>query len=256
MAHPLFPWPGGKRRLAKHLLPLFEKAPHTCYVEPFAGGGAMLFARPEPAQVEVLNDVNRDLVTLYRVVANHLVEFMRQFRWALTSREMFRWTQLQHVDGLTDIQRAARFFYLQRLSFGGKVEGRTFGTRTSYAGGLNLLRLEESLSEAHLRLARVTVECLPWQECVARYDRAHTLFFCDPPYWQVEGNGVEFPIEQYEQLAACLAGMKGKAILTVNDHPKMREVFAGFKLQTVAITYTIGGTGRASAAKELIIVNH
>lgn len=81
----------------------------------------MLFARAEPAKVEVLNDINRDLVTLYRVLANHFDEFMRQFRWALTSRVMFEWAELQHVDTLTDIQRAARFFYVQRLCFGGKV---------------------------------------------------------------------------------------------------------------------------------------
>jgi hypothetical protein len=53
----------------------------------------MLFAR-EPAKVEVLNDINRDLINLYRVVQHHLEEFVRQFRWALTSREMFRWAQL------------------------------------------------------------------------------------------------------------------------------------------------------------------
>ena len=94
---PLFPWPGGKTRLLPHLLPLITATPHTCYVEAFAGGAAVLFAR-EPAKVEVLNDVNGELVRLYRVVSHHLDEFVRQFRWALTSREMFRWAKLQHVD--------------------------------------------------------------------------------------------------------------------------------------------------------------
>lgn len=123
MARPIIPWPGGKRRLAKHILPLFDNA-HTCYVEPFAGAAAMLFARPQPAPAEVLNDINHDLVNLYRVVQHHLDEFVRQFRWALSSREMFRWAQLTQVDTLTDVQRAARFFYLQRLAFGGKVSSQ------------------------------------------------------------------------------------------------------------------------------------
>ncbi|MFX9046494.1 DNA adenine methylase, partial [Acinetobacter baumannii] len=76
----------------------------------------------------------------------HLDEFVRQFRWALNSREMFRWAKLQQVDSLTDIQRAARFYYLQRLAFGGKVTGQNFGTSTVRPGRLNLLRLEEELS--------------------------------------------------------------------------------------------------------------
>lgn len=255
MAKPLVPWPGGKRRLSRHILPLFERYPHTCYVEPFAGGAAMLFARPEPADVEVLNDVNRDLVTLYRVVTHHLDEFVRQFRWALTSREMFRWAQLQDVEPLTDIQRAARFFYLQSLAFGGKVASQTFGTATTTGPRLNLLRIEETLSEAHLRLARVTVECLPWADCMARYDRPHTLFFADPPYYQTGGYGVPFDLAQYEQLAAAMAGARGVVVLTINDHPTMREVFGAFEQRDVAIDYTIGGNAKPKAARELIIVS-
>src|SRR5258708_5164736 len=97
MAHPIFPWPGGKRRLLKHVLPIFEKLEHECYVEAFAGGAALLLAR-DPAPVEVLNDINGELVRLYRCVQHHLDELVRQFRWALTSREMFHWAQLQHPE--------------------------------------------------------------------------------------------------------------------------------------------------------------
>jgi DNA adenine methylase len=167
-ANPLVPWPGGKRRLSKRLFELFPK--HSCYVEPFAGAAGMLFSRESPAKVEVLNDVNMDLILLYRVVQHHLEEFVRQYKWALVSREMFRWVGLQHVDTLTDIQRAARFFYLQQLCFGAKVEGRTFGSATT-SPPINFLRIEETLSAAHARLARVLIECLPWQQCIDRYDR-------------------------------------------------------------------------------------
>ena len=118
-ALPLVPWVGGKRRLAQHILPLFPE--HSCYVEPFCGAAALFFLK-EPAKVEVLNDVHGELVRLYRVVQNHLDEFVRQFRWALASREMYGWLQAVPPDTLTDIQRAARFFYLQKLGFGGKVD--------------------------------------------------------------------------------------------------------------------------------------
>jgi DNA adenine methylase len=241
MTRPIIPWPGGKRRLLRHLVPLLLEIEHTLYVEAFAGGAALLLAR-EPAKVEVLNDVDGELVRLYRVVANHLEEFCRQFRWALVSREMFRWAQLQNPETLTDIQRAVRFYYLQRLAFGGKVSGRSLGVDYRQSQP-SLLRVEQDLSDAHLRLSRVTIECMPWHKCVARYDRPGTLFFLDPPYWQTEGYGVPFGWDQYQDLAAQLADLKSAAILTINDHPAIRELFDPvFEPQLVPITYTLGGT--------------
>lgn len=145
MTSPIIPWMGGKRRLADRLIPLFP--PHECYVEVFAGGAALFFMRPQPAPVEVLNDLNGDLVTLYRVVQNHLEEFVRQFKWALSSRQIFEWQKMTRPETLTDIQRAARFFYLQQHAFGGKVTGQTFGTATT-GPAINLLRIEENLSAA------------------------------------------------------------------------------------------------------------
>ncbi len=250
MTKPIFPWPGGKRRLAKHILPLIE-TPHKTYVEPFAGGAAMFFMRPEPAQVEVLNDQHSELILLYRCVQHHLEELVRQFRWALVSREMFRWAQLQDTRTLTDIQRAARFYYLQKLAFGGKAAGQTFGVKKTQAPSFNLLRIEQDLSDAHLRLARVWVENLPWAECMRRYDGPETLFYLDPPYWQTAGYGVEFGIEQYELLAMAMASIAGKAILSINDHPDMRRIFADFQQQQISITYSPGLD--LTQAKELLI---
>lgn len=249
----MIPWIGGKRRLASHILPLFPD--HSCYVEPFAGAGALFFAK-EPVKAEILNDINGDLVSLYRVVQHHLDEFVRHFRWALTSREMFKWTQQTKAGTLTDIQRAARFFYLMKCGFGGKVEGQSFGTATTAPSRLNLLRLEEDLSAVHLRLHQVMVENLPWSDCIKRYDRDHTLFYMDPPYFGTEGYGVEFGIEQYEKMAELMRCMKGKAVVSVNDIPEMRQAFEGFQMQSVGIRYSVGASGQGRDKKhELIIQN-
>ncbi|HBX36473.1 MAG TPA: restriction endonuclease subunit M, partial [Pseudohongiella sp.] len=80
--------------------------------EPFSGGAALYFMR-RPAPVEVINDINGDLVNLYRCVQHHLEELVRQFKWALSSRQVFEWLKITKVETLTDIQRAARFYYLQ-----------------------------------------------------------------------------------------------------------------------------------------------
>lgn len=249
MANPIVPWIGGKRRLADIIIPRFPA--HTCYVEVFAGGAALYFLRP-PADVEVINDVNGELVNLYRVVKSHLEEFVRQFKWALSSREVFRWTQDTRPETLTDIQRAARFYYLQHHAFGGKVQGQTWGTATT-APPINLLRIEEQLSAAHLRLASTYVERLDWAACIDRYDRPHTLFYLDPPYWQTEGYGVPFPWDQYELMATKLRQIKGKAIVSINDHPDIRSVFDGFQLESLSIDYMVGGAAARAERQELIV---
>jgi len=249
MAIPIIPWIGGKRRLADRLIPQFP--PHTCYVEVFAGGAALYFLRP-PAQVEVINDINGELVNLYRVVKHHLEEFVRQFKFALSSREVFKWLKDTPPETLTDIQRAARFFYLQQHAFGGKVEGQTWGTATT-APTVNLLRIEETLSAAHLRLSGAYIENLDWAKCVERYDRTHTFFYLDPPYWQTEGYGVDFGLDQYEKMADMLRSLKGKAIVSLNDHPDIRRIFSSFHIETAPIQYSVGGGGRAVDRVELII---
>jgi DNA adenine methylase len=252
-AAPLVPWVGGKRRLAQHILPLFPE--HSCYVEPFCGAAALFFMK-EPAKVEVLNDVHGDLVRLYRVVQNHLEEFVRQFKWSLASREMYGWLQDTPPDTLTDIQRAARFFYLQKLGFGGKVDGQTFGVATTSKARLNLLRLEEDLSLVHLRLHQVTIEHMDWAKCVERYDRPHTLFYMDPPYYGTEGYGVEFGLDQYDRMAELLRTMVGKAVVSVNDIPEMRAAFKGLEMKRLTINYTVGASGRGREPKgELLIWN-
>jgi DNA adenine methylase len=236
------PWLGGKHYLAKTIVPLIEAVPHTCYVEPFMGAAHVFFRRERPAKSEVLNDLNGDLVTLFRVLQHHLEEFMRHFKWALVSRDEFYRLDRQPPDTLTDIQRAARFYYLQKLSFAGRNWSRAFRTKTDGPPQLNLLRLEEELSQVHLRLARVQIEHLPWADCVQRYDREHTFFYLDPPYHGVEdyyGKGL-FERGEFEQLAKVLAGLKGRFLLSLNDTPEVRAIFRRFHVRTVSQRYPSG----------------
>jgi DNA adenine methylase len=246
-----FPWVGSKRRLAKRIIE--RMPPHVCYVEPFCGSAAVLFAREERAGCEVLNDLDGDIANLFRVVKHHLVEFCHQFRWAVVHRTIFDWLKATPPEVLTDIQRAARFFYLQHLSFGAKAKGRTFGTSATKPSNLNLVRLEERLSEIHERLASVLIECLPWAECIRRYDRPHTLFFLDPPYWQTEGYvGGALSLDDYRQLAGTIRGLQGAALLTINDHPDMRRIFEGLLCEELAITHQVGGARGLKKTVELL----
>jgi DNA adenine methylase len=248
-------WLGGKSRLVATILPLAPE--HACYVEVFCGAAWMLFKKPE-SKSEVINDINTDLVTLYRVVQNHLEEFMRYFKWVLVSRDEF--ARLHRVDPttLTDIQRACRFYYLQRMGFSGKVGSRTFGISTAQPPRLNLLRLEEDLSEAHLRLSRVYLENLPFLDLIDRYDRAGTWFYVDPPYFGCEndyGKGL-FTRGDFESLADRLARAKGKFILSINDTPEIRRIFERFECRPVQTSYSVGSAKRGGEVRELLFLNY
>ena len=248
---PLAGWIGGKSLLAKHIV---ERIPdHKCYVEPFAGAAWVLFRKPE-SRVEVINDINREVVTLYRVIQWHLEEFVRYFKWVLIARDEFARLKAANPDTLTDIQRSARFYYLQQMAFGGKISSMNFGYATTRAPKLNLLRIEEQLSAAHLRLARVYVECLPYAELIARYDKPDTFFYIDPPYWGCEqyyGKGI-FSREEFARLAGILAGIEGRFLLSLNDVPEVREMIAGFKIEPVQTRYTCHDGANKPAGEVLI----
>lgn len=251
MHHAIIPWIGGKRRLAKHLLPIING--HNCYVEPFAGGASIFFMK-EPSKVEVINDINSDVANLYRVVKYHLDELLRHFRWALISREEFLIQQRVDPTTLTDIQRAARFYYLQKMAFGGKVKSQTFGTAVTAPPKLNLLRIEEDLSQAHMRLARCYIESLSWEKCFTKYDKEGVVIYMDPPYYGTEGYGVDFPLRNYDDMARMATSARAKVVISVNDIPEMRKAFDGLNIESISINHTVCGAGGVPR-KELIITN-
>ncbi|WP_148297140.1 DNA adenine methylase [Candidatus Sodalis pierantonius] len=171
----------------------------------------------------------------------------------MSKQALFEWQQKTPPEIFTDIQRAARFYYLQHLAFGGKVSGQTFGASAVRSQAVNLLRLEEQLSLAHLRLSGVTIEHLSWRTCVEKYDHPHTLFYLDPPYWKTQGYGVPFSFDEYENMARLAKSINGKMIISVNNIPEMREVFSALSQESVQLSYSLGNS--KNKVSELIIMN-
>lgn len=187
--------------------------------------------------------------------------FVECFRWAIVSRKMFEWENMKRPETLTDIQRAVRYYYLQRLCFGGKVRGRTFGTSAVGAPRLTLTDLEERILQVHWRLERVMVEHLDACDCIQRYDRPETFFYVDPPYYHVSQDYAhQFSDEDFSRLLKTLSGIKGKFLLSLNDHPDVRRMFAAFKIEAVSLVYSAGNsrsssTTRSKTRSELLIRN-
>lgn len=249
------PYQGGKRNLASRIIARIEEVPHRTYAEPFVGMGGVFFRRRLAAPAEVINDRSRDVANFFRVLQRHYLALLDMMRWQLTTRTEFQRLCQTSPDTLTDLERAARFYYLQRTAFGGKVKGRTFGVSATAPARFDITRLVPQLEELHERLSGVTIECLPCEDFIARYDRAETLFYLDPPYYGCEGDyGPDlFDRSAFARLAEQLREIRGQFILSLNDHPDVRTIFASFSIEPVRTSYSISGGRGESAAAEVLI---
>jgi len=250
MVGPL-PYIGGKRNLAKQIIALFPE--HTTYVEAFAGGAQVLFAK-EPSKVEVLNDLDGEIVNFFRVVREHYEELIRYFRFMLVGRKWYDLLRAADPLTLTDAQRAARYLYLLKASFASRVAHPTYHWHVVQPPGLNLDRLPELLENTHKRLERVQLECLPYEKILANFDRKETLFFLDPPYFGKKLYRYNFSDEDFVKLEERLRDIQGKFVLSLNDVPEVRQLFRKYHVQQVQLHYT----SQKSAGRrypELLITN-
>lgn len=250
-------WIGGKRLLAKHLRNRIDAMEYTTYVEPFVGMGGVFFKRQMKPKAEVINDASGEVINLFRILQRHYPQFMDTIKFQITSRREFERLSKCLPETLTDLERAARFLYLQRLAFGGKVQGQNFGVSVDLGSRFNLTKLAPMLEDIHERLSGVVIENMDWQDVIKRYDRKATLFYLDPPYWGNEGDYGKalFDRSQFDQMATQLAKIKGRFILSINNRPEVVETFKAFDMEEVELTYSIAGRGTQTPARELIISN-
>lgn len=254
---PLAPYIGGKRNLAKRLVQRINAVPHDTYAEVFVGMGGVFLRRDHRPKGEVINDWSEDVATFFRVVQHHYVPFLDMLRFQITSRAGFEKLLALAPSSLTDLQRSARFLYLQRLAFGGKVNGRGFGVVLASGGRFDISKVGPLIEAVHERLASVIIERLPWADFIARYDRPGTLFYLDPPYYGCEtdyGRDM-FNRDEFAAMAEQLRGIRGRFILSLNDHPEVRRIFEGFTIEGEQVRYQVGGMDKSKVFGELIISN-
>lgn len=226
---------GGKNRIAKKIIALIPE--HTCYIEPFCGG-AQVFFHKSPSKVELLNDRSEDIFNFLRICQQHHEELRRYLHFCIVSRRWFELFEKTPPETLTDVQRAARFFYLQKNCYGGLVVRRNFAASVQDGSNYNPEALAELLRKTHERLLHVQLECLPYQDILRKYDRPFTFFYCDPPYFNRPYYKFNFEEKDYVELAERLQKLKGRFLLSLNDTEETRRIFRSFKVKKLEMSYS------------------
>jgi DNA adenine methylase len=242
---------GGKNRIATQIIRIFPR--HKTYVEAFAGGAQVLFHKT-PSPVEVLNDLDGEVVNFFRVCQSHHEELLRYLRFILVGRKVFARLKSTDPAGLTDVQRAARYFYLQKNSFAGMVRNPSYHYNVIQPPSFNITKIPELIEAAHKRLARVQIESLPYQEILRRYDRPTTLFYLDPPYFGRKLYRFNFSDADFRELERRLRNIRGMFVLSLNDLPEVRKLFSRFRFREIELHYTAQREA-GKRYRELLITN-
>jgi DNA adenine methylase len=215
-------WFGGKSRLASRIVEHFPK--HHTYCEPFGGSAAVLLAKA-PSEVEIFNDLNRELVNFF-VVLRDPVLFAR-LREATEHTPYARAEfELSKQKSDNPVESARRFIVRSRQSFLGKGCEWSYSVRGSQGGMASSVQRwrkgVECLPAVHDRFQTVQIECGDWQAVMARYDTPETLFYCDPPYIpdaRVSGKyRHELTPRDHRAIVNCVLAMRGMIVLSGYDH--------------------------------------
>lgn len=221
-------WVGGKKLLRKEIVSRFPEK-FNRYVEVFGGAAWVLFYK-KVSKNEVYNDINGELVNLFRCVKYHPEAIEKELEFVLNSRETFEeFIKNKNVSGSTDIQRAARYLYLIKASYGAKA--------TAYGMKSRDISNADALYGVKERLSRVVIEHKSFDKLITQYNKEDTLFYCDPPYHKTKriydtGDFI-FDESQHIKLRDMLSRIKGKFILSYNDDEFIRELYKDFNIEAV-----------------------
>ena len=265
---------GGKSLSAKKIVEMMPE--HNCYVEAFAGGLWVFFSKPK-AKVEVVNDINGELVNLWRTLQRKPEEFKERGKYELYARELYEEYLRDFSEGrhqkMSDVERAFRFFCALKESFGAKFGGG-FGygpARNVAESFFNEFKIIDDITE---RLKHVQIDNKDFEQLIKDYDRVDTLIFCDPPYIKADvdsqyfksmgaNNIIGFGLHDHQRLYKTLIGLKGKFILTIDNDPFIRERYCnesqgsrGFWWIDNTVFYSSADKDNRRHVTELIITNY
>jgi len=246
-------WVGGKKLLRKAICERFPETGINKYVEVFGGAAWVLFHKDRHAELEVYNDINSSLVNLFKCAKHHPNAIKEELENVLYSRVTYNeFKEMYKNPSLTDIQRAAMYFYTVKASYGSKIT--SFGAKPKDVTNTDCLKGIKD------RLKAVVIENKSFEALIKQYDRLHTLFYCDPPYFGTERyydhGDAPFDKDMHQKLADILKGIKGRVIISYNDDEFIKELYKGFNIEEISRTNSLSLKAGQKPYKELIIRNY
>lgn len=244
-------WIGGKKLLREKIVNEFPQGKIERYVEVFGGAAWVLFYKDNYANQEIYNDYNSELVNLFKCVKYHRQELQRELQYFLNSREMFQDFLVQYnLRGMTDIQRAARYFMIIKTSYGS--DARSFGCVKK-----NIENATKYLEVIEQRLSNVVIENKDFEGLIKTYDKKDTLFYFDPPYYKTEKYyAVDFKPEDHERLKTSIDSIKSKFILSYNDCEYIRALYEDYNIIEIDRNDSLNSRNGSRRYNELLIKNY
>lgn len=201
--------------MAKHILPLIPE--HNLYCEPFAGGAAIFF-RKAPSEVEILNDTNRELINFYRVIQSDFTSLEKEVMITLHSRDLHRKASViyNNPDMFSELKRAWALWVLSSQGFAGQIDSSWGYDKTKNSTPKKISNKKAAFTyELAIRLQQVQLECADALYIIRSRDNDRAFFYVDPPYYNSDmGHYDGYSIDDYESLLKLLAKIEGKFLLS------------------------------------------
>src|SRR4030042_2989157 len=255
-----FRYAGGKYYALKILQPFWEQVIHDEFREPFVGGGSVFFAKAA-VKYNWVNDIDSDLITTYKIMSDD--KFKEKFL-SMVSKEIAtpdRHNEISKIEPKNDLERAFKYFYLNRTSFSGKMKSPSWGYRPKRS--LPPERWHERIIPCGNRLNGIKITSLDFEEVIkAPAKGKEVLLFLDPPYFKAkQENHYSHPFtkEDHIRLATLLKKTSHKFFLTYDDCPEIREMYSWANVYPMQFYYRIENSEKAGGRKkgfELVITNY
>lgn len=201
--------------------------PHKTYIELFGGAGTLLL-NLAPCQVEVFNDLNHDITNFYTICRERPADVEQRYQQLgpLNSALFGKWSRewAMGIRPEDKVEQAARFLWLRRGSFSGKMDGYTTTT-----GITNFSRVHD-IEYAHERFHNVYIENLDYERCIERHvnNPKPVVIYADPPYYGVKYYSYSFEKADHERLAKVLNKVDAMVVLSYNNHPALDRLYPGW----------------------------
>lgn len=256
---------GGKTRMLPHILPLIPE--HRIYVEGFAGGAAVFFAKA-PSVIEVLNDTNGCIANFYRVCADPVFfsRLLKRVEGTLSDERTHRIAKDIYFGSLpsemTEIQvdKAWAVWVLANMSFGGQL-GAKFQTVCNYSDnwspGVKIKNRRRQFKYYAGRLEKVTVLDRDAVEIIKQYDAEDTFFYLDPPYVGArQGHYEGYKQEDFDLLLYTLSQIKGKFLLSSYTNDALTRFCDSESWNTMEIRQRAGVSSMQREKTEVLTWNY